>query len=146
MSTERKEKRKQRKKRRKLLRLIINILVLAIIIYLVMLGISMFGKGGFQSGLRDYDAINEPAEYLEEVLNIKDTDETGENASSTVEIVVREDKIFSGEDEIQVSQLEQIIIDSRMEKVTLVDDGAKRVTYAKVYDEIEKLGVIIEEK
>ncbi len=146
MAEDRREKRKLKRKRRRFAKFLFNVLILAIILYLIMIGISMFGSGSFPSGLRDYDVVNEPAEYLEEVLNLDDKKEDDENTSAAVEITVREDKVLSGESEITVEDLPQIISDSGLNKVVLIDDGAKRVTYAKVYDELERLGVIIEEK
>lgn len=139
------EKRKRAKKRKRTAKSILGAGIAAIILYLSTLGISIFGGGSLSSDLREHDIVDVPAEAIEQVLNIED-DDTTKSMPEEVVIVVREENIYYGDNEITVEDLAQIISDNSAEEVTLEDDGAKRVTYAKVFDELEKLGVIIDEK
>lgn len=144
MSEERHDKRKNRRRTKRKVKLIFNIIIIAIILYLATLAVSIFGGGELSSKLREAEFIDAPVKFAEENLLIMNID-TKSNEETT-KITVSEDKILYNQEEIQIEDLAKIITDNDAQKVQLVDDGAKRVTYAAVYDELERLGVIIEEK
>ena len=143
MKGERREKRKVRRKRRRVLRFFMTLILAAILLYLATLSFSIFGGGEVPGMLREYEFIDAPAQYAEQSLNIgepEDAEQTG-----TIRIVVAEDKIFYKEQEIAVEDLEQIVSEASTERAELADQNAKHVTYSKVHDELERLGVIIDE-
>ncbi len=144
MSNERREKRKKRRKSRRIAKLFFNLIILAIIIYLVMLAVSIFGGGGIPSKLRGYEFIDVPAQFIEESLDVGKDKSDSETVS--INIVVKEEKIYFNDEEIAIEDLSQIVSEHSTEKAELIDDNAKRVTYAEVYNELERLGLIIEEK
>ena len=149
MRDEIREKRKAKRKRRRVFRFILNLLILALVLYLATLAVSIFGDGDIPGKLREYDFISAPAEYIEETFNLKDEEQqkdAAEAGNAAVEIRVREDAVYFGEQQITVEDLQGIISDSSAQKAVLIDDSAKRVTYSQVYDELQRLGVIIEEK
>jgi biopolymer transport protein ExbD len=115
----------------------------AILLYLATLSFSIFGGGEVPGMLREYEFIDAPAQYAEQSLNIDEPAEPKQ--TGTIHIVVAEDKIFYNEQEITVEDLEQIVSDTSAQKAELADQNAKHVTYSKVHDELERLGVIIDE-
>ena len=142
MSNEKNQKRSGRRKRVRKTKLVFNIIIVIIIVYLVTIALSLFGGGTISSTLRSVDFIDVPAKFAEENLIVLKS--LPEIKAKTITIVISEDKIYYNDEEILIDALSQIISDSETEKVKLVDDDAKRVTYASVYDELEELGVIIE--
>ena len=74
---------------------------------------------------------------------VVDEDET---TADGITIIIKEDVIYYMDDVITIEELESIVGDNADDKIILVDDNAKRVTYSAVYDELDKLGVIIDEE
>jgi len=142
-------KRRRKLRRRRVRRIIIMLMIFVVALYLALLMTSLYGQDGFSSDLRNITIINVSADYAEENLGLGRTivvvDE-GETAEDGITIIIKEDVIYYIDDVITIEELESIIVDNADDKVILVDDNAKRVTYSAVYDRLDKLGVIIDEK
>ncbi len=143
MPSERRERRKARRKRRRALRFFMTLMLAAILLYLATLSFSIFGGGEVPGMLREYEFIDAPAQYAEQSLNISKPAEPEQ--TNTIRIVVAEDKILYNDQEISVEDLAKIVSDTSAERVELKDQNAKHVNYSKVHDELERLGVIIDE-
>lgn len=145
MSENRVKKKRWTRRPRRLVRRILALLLIIVALYLLMLSAALFGGEDLGSNLRKYKVIDEPAEYIEQILNITSPAPTAGAGEIAIVITVSEDIILFEGDEVTLEELEQIVSEQNATYVELVDDGAKRVTYTKVYNELERLGVIIEE-
>ena len=140
------EKKRRKRKPRRTASLILTLLIVLVALYLLTLTVGIFGGEGLKASLRKYEFIDKPAEYVEQNLNLTSPTPTTVATEVTIVISVSEDTIMFEGSEVSLEELEQIISDRDASYVELIDDGAKRVTYSKVYDELVRLKVIIEEK
>lgn len=145
MSESRVEKRRWTRRPRRLVKLILALLLIIVALYLLLLAAGIFGGGDLETSLRKYKIIEEPAEYVEQILNLTSPAPTTGAEEVAIVITVNEDTILFNGAEVSLEELEQIVSEQNASYVELVDDGAKRVTYTKVYNELERLGIIIEE-
>lgn len=142
-------KKRRRKKAKRFRRNFFTLIFIILIIYLATIITSIYGGSALSSKLRAYEFIDVPAQYVEQTFNIEKAIPAMKNIlneKAEIQIIIKENEIFIDEELVMIEDLAEKVGEDKDMKVVVVDDNAKRVTYLAVIEELEKLGVIVEEK
>ncbi|MCK5130492.1 MAG: hypothetical protein KAQ68_11605 [Clostridiales bacterium] len=148
MTTDHKQRHKHRRRKvRRVKRTIWTIIIIVIILYLATIMTGLFG-GSFGQQLRSSQLVDAPATFIEENLDLSFIPNYKNNNPhpDAFEITVQEDALLFNDVVATIAEIEGLIGDNTDKTVILKDDNAKHVTYTAVLNELERLGVTVEEK